>query len=150
MTQLRRKRGSGPTVSRRQVIVGAVALGLLPGHALVANDAPSNFLRLSQELTGRTDLSALLAEAFLHATLDDHETAPAMRRFLKTGVLAPADRSVLQPAILRQWYTGLVATRQGPKVETYDGALVWDAMGFDRPIGTCRDTVGSWSEPPTP
>ncbi|MEM7223823.1 MAG: sugar dehydrogenase complex small subunit [Pseudomonadota bacterium] len=128
---MKRPRSVGP--SRRQVALGGAAFCALltgaPGAPGAAADL-ARYLEISRRLTGREDLDSALGARYLEAL--------------------PTDASLdsLKRDILLQWYTGLTPTPEGPRVVTYEGALLWPATGADQPIGSCRGVTGFWSEPP--
>ena len=77
--------------------------------------------------------------------------------FLATGhgsellTLAKGQQSSPSPlgnTIVAAWYSGLYDTGHGTAVSDFNDALVWNALSFTKPFGSCGGQVGYWAEPP--
>ena len=104
------------------------------------------FRRLSAALTGypAESLDVGFARSLLQAlgSLGHHAALGALARGEEV-----ADRARLETDIVSAWYSGLLPGEAEPAVATVTDALVWRALDFASPPGTCS-TGGSWDEPP--
>ncbi|MFO1147996.1 MAG: sugar dehydrogenase complex small subunit [Alsobacter sp.] len=139
-----------PSPSRRTVVGGlgvALAAGLVPGTQPRAQTGLDldRFLDLSSSLTG-APLDALDRDAA--ASLLAAFQAAGRARDLVTLAADPAGDPALATELVAAWYSGLYDTRAGTAVATYNGALVWRALAFTKPLGNCGGETGYWSQPP--
>jgi hypothetical protein len=146
--------GDGRTVriTRRDVILRSVATAFT---ALGPTGFPSavfaqaevgvdQFLQLSERLTGASGLDADIATTLLGGFLAaGHGSALAE---LVQPPSVPA--SPLADAIVAAWYSGLYDTGHGTAVSDFNGALLWNALSFTKPFGSCGGEIGYWADPP--
>ena len=102
------------------------------------------FLQLSERLTGASSLDSDVAETLLGGFLATGNGA-ALAELVRDGT---APRSALADAIVAAWYSGLHDTGHGTAVADFNGALVWNALSFTKPFGSCGGEVGYWADPP--
>jgi len=50
--------------------------------------------------------------------------------------------------IVAAWYSGVCDTDRGEALATFTGALVWSALDYTKPFGSCGGETGYWAEPP--
>lgn len=50
--------------------------------------------------------------------------------------------------VIAAWYSGICETDRGPVLATFTGALVWNALDYTKPFGSCGGETGYWAEPP--
>jgi D-sorbitol dehydrogenase-like protein len=50
--------------------------------------------------------------------------------------------------IVAAWYSGTYATPEGSAVAGFIDALLWNALDFTKPPGTCGGEPGYWAVPP--
>ena len=50
--------------------------------------------------------------------------------------------------IVAAWYSGTYETDLGEKLAAFNEALVWNALDFTKPFGSCGGDTGYWAEPP--
>jgi hypothetical protein len=139
-----------PEASRRTVVGGlgaALAAGLLPAAPAQAQTSLDldRFLALSSRLTGAPldaldrDAAGSLLSAFLSA---------GRARDLAALAADPAGDPAFVTDLVAAWYSGLYESKAGTAVATYNGALVWRALDFTKPLGNCGGETGYWSQPP--
>ncbi len=123
--------------TRREVALGGVAFAaLLAAKPAFGEDGLERFMAFSREVTGQQDLDPDLGAIYLRALEEG------------TGDKAPLDFEKERKRILRQWYAGVIDGPDGERAVAYEEALMWRALGFEQPIGTCRGPLGYWSKPP--
>jgi hypothetical protein len=135
-----------PSMSRRELLLAGAATAIAGFPPSAFSQAPATvdeFLKLSERLTGASDLGAGIAKTLLDGLL-------ATGKGNELAALA-ADRDgsgALADAIVGSWYSGIYETADGPAVAAFDQALVWDALTFTKPFASCGGETGYWSEPP--
>jgi hypothetical protein len=137
------------SLTRRELLLAsattavAAAAGFPASASAQAPVMADEFLKLSERLTGSSDLDASVAKMLLDGLLATGKGAELAA--LATG----RDGSgALANAIVGSWYSGLYDTGSGPAVATFDQALVWNALTFTKPFAMCGGETGYWSEPP--
>lgn len=141
-----------PLMTRRALMLGsagmtlALAAGLsrpAQGRDTIALD---DFLKVSARLTG--------AQA---SDLDSDAAATIMRGLTSIGrgpglVLLAEDPNVsagtVADDIVAAWYSGVCDTDRGEVLATFTGALVWNALDYTKPFGSCGGETGYWAEAP--
>ena len=157
------KRDARPEVGvdedRRRLLAGlaALAASALIGPASAQPAAPA-FATLTRSLTGFTFADAPTATAMLDA-LTEAVGADALGRIstlassTPPGQLAEALRGAgLAPQAevgLAARFTGPVDTPKGPRVISYDNALIWQALGWTKPNAWCGGATDYWSTKPS-
>ena len=132
---------SRPQLTRRHVLLSSVAAcALLTAQRTQAATDLDKFMDLSRQLTGRDNLDPALGDVYLRAFDYVPLRSSILERLIDQGDDGSLDMRSIKQQILRQWYTGVVQTADGPHVATFEQALMWDAMGMQ--------PVGYWSEPP--
>lgn len=141
-------------VTRRGAVLGgiglAAGLGAVPAAPVLADSgAPPTlrrFLALSRALTGARNLDEGMARGILAGLLAEGR-AEDLRRLEAD----PAGQlgGELAGEIIAAWYSGLFRDGSGATVADLNGALLWEALGFTKPWGTCGGETGYWSDPPS-
>jgi hypothetical protein len=143
------RRPSTPAHPTRREVVATLAAGIAvaaaPHGARAAQVELEAFLDLSARLTGAPrdaldqDAGSLLLSAFQAGP-----RGPALAAL----VADPQSEPEFAREIVAAWYSGLVQGKDGDIVATYDGALLWRALNFTKPLGYCGGETGYWSQPP--
>lgn len=134
---------------RALMLSGAgMSLALAGGLPVQAQETVTvdQFRSLSARLTGAavSDLDAGVARTLLDG-------------FIATGrgpglVLLATDSNVTTGTvandIVAAWYSGVYDTPKGEALATFNDALVWSALDFTKPFGSCGGETGYWAEPP--
>ena len=120
----------------------------LPRRARAQRISVEDFVKLSERLTGRTNLDARVATLYCNALMADAANAPLLARLVQDSgaELTPA-HIALERTIIECWYTGMYTVNGERRLATHTGALMWAAMGMPAP-GTCATPFGAWSRPP--
>jgi hypothetical protein len=128
-------------------IAGAIAgvgiAGFPPAIFAQSEVTVSQFLALSRKLTQASGLDEDIAKTLLGGFLATGN-GPALAQ-LVTGA---DEYGPLADAIVAAWYSGLYDTANGQAVATFDQALVWTALSFTKPFGSCGGETGYWADPP--
>ncbi|MEM8853202.1 MAG: sugar dehydrogenase complex small subunit [Pseudomonadota bacterium] len=143
-----------PTNGRSFPVAARCIASAIAAAALAVAGAPSvaatqvrvdAFLALSERLTGHSSLSADVAKTLLEAI---HASAGGTElEALVDGTLA--DDGALANRIVGDWYSGVAVAGDGKDVvATYEGALMWKALTFTKPMGVCGGATGYWQDPP--
>lgn len=142
-------------VSRRALlrtsglVASALALGLAAPRRAGAEAGPSldAFMAMSQALAGRPSLDRDMGQAILAAFVTSGQAGAL------SALVAEADpgRSQLKiaNAVLAAWYSGLSPVASAAEVTGFNEALVWDALTYTKPWGSCGGETGYWSEVPS-
>lgn len=122
----------------------AVGVAGFPPALFAAGEVTvEQFLALSQKLTQASSLDVGIAKTLLGGFLATGN-GPALAQ-----LAAGADEyGPLADAIVAAWYSGLYDTANGQAVATFDQALVWTALSFTKPFGSCGGETGYWADPP--
>lgn len=102
------------------------------------------FLQLSERLTEVGDLDQDVAQTLLGGFL---ATGHGPELLALAAERQPSSSS-LGDAIVAAWYSGLYDSGHGTAVSDFNGALVWTALSFTKPFGSCGGVVGYWADPP--
>jgi hypothetical protein len=138
-------------MTRRALMLGGVALGALacniPGAARAeATITLEQFLGLSGRLTGvgPSDLDQDAADKIIRGLVSIGR-GPGLA-FLAEN--AEAVSGTVAEDIVAAWYSGVCATAEGEILVTFTDALVWNALDFSKPFGSCGGETGYWAAPP--
>ena len=142
-------------LSRRDVLrtgglaASALALAAAAPPRADAATAPAldAFMAMSQRLTGQSSLDEDMGQAILAA-------------FTATGQAGELSALVAQPdparskldianAVVAAWYSGLSPVPAAAEVTGFNEALVWNALTYTKPWGSCGGETGYWSNPPS-
>ena len=141
-----------------QALVALAASGVAP--LSLAQDAlpAAQFGALSQALAGYAFADDRAARAMLSAL--SAAVGPAnLTRLARLASSTPA--SQLGPAlktakldataetVVAALYSGTVNTPRGPRVISYDQALVWQALAWTKPNAFCGGETNYWSSAPS-
>lgn len=142
-------------VSRRALlrtsglVASALALGLAapqPAHAAAAPSLDA-LMAMSQALAGRPSLDRDMGQAILNAFVASGQASEL------SALVAEADpgqsRLKIADAVLAAWYSGLSPLAGAADVTGFNEALVWDALTYTKPWGSCGGETGYWSEIPS-
>ena len=136
-------------MTRRQLLFATAAAACVAGVAgpipLRAEAAMTAevFLALSRSLTGRADLDDGVGAALLEGFVATGRGAAL------AGLAAGGETAANHPlanAVVAAWYSGLAP--DGKSVATFDQALLWSALSFTKPFGSCGGATGYWADPP--
>ena len=50
--------------------------------------------------------------------------------------------------VVAAWYSGICDTDRGETLVAFTGALLWNALDYTKPFGSCGGETGYWAEPP--
>lgn len=126
------------------LIVGA--LSITPASA-AASPSLDQFIALSGKLTGHQPLDGDMGKNILDAFV-----AAGQAGDIATLVGDPApEQSQLKiaSAIVAAWYSGVSPLPGASEVTGFSDALVWDALTYTKPWGSCGGETGYWGEPPS-
>lgn len=142
-------------VSRRALlrtsglVASALVLGLAaqqPAHAAAAPSLDA-FMAMSQALAGRPSLDRDMGQAILNAFVTSGQAGEL------SALVAEADpvqsQLKIADAVLAAWYSGLSPAAGAADVTGFNEALVWDALTYTKPWGSCGGETGYWSEIPS-
>lgn len=139
-----------PIVTRRFVLAGGVSAAALAAGSPRSGDAQERvtvdqFLAISARLTEKpiSDLAPSMAGKLLDGlSVDDGAGLRVLRddRQVRTGTLADD--------IVAGWYSGIAYGPAGLQVAGFTDALVWDALDFTKPFGSCGGATGYWADAP--
>ncbi len=134
---------------RRRFVAGCTLTAMVANIKLTAaEDRVAQFRSISARLTGFPDgaIDPYLARSLMDG-LNATGAGPALDRLL-AGATVEFDGD-LGRRIALAWYSGIHPAVDGQEVSTYEDALIWQALNFTQPPGTCGVEPGDWSLPPT-
>ena len=143
---------------RRRLLAGlaALAASALAGPRR-AQASGVDAAALAKSLTGFTFGDASTASAMLDA-LSEAVGESTLRRIASIAAATPADRladelsagglAAQAEVVVAALFTGQVDTPKGPRVISYDNALVWQALAWTKPNAWCGGETGYWSAKP--
>ncbi|MNO64733.1 Fructose dehydrogenase small subunit precursor [compost metagenome] len=149
-------------LSRRRLLAAAcvaAAAGLLPCPAMAAVTAQAEielaiFMRLSQRLTGRSNLDKRIGQR-LYRTLAQRDTALSqslgeLQARLGDDPASWTERQQwLARQILRGWYLGVIGDGPGADLVIYEKALMFVALDdVAVPRSYCPNRPGFWAAQP--
>ena len=155
---------AGVDEDRRRLLLGLAALaasgavGPLAAQATPAPLAdPTSFADLSRSLAGYAYADAATASAMLDA-LTQAVGADALRRIATLAAVTPpaqlgaelrtAGLATQAETLVTALCTGQVDTPAGPRVISYDNALIWQALAWTKPNAWCGGVTGYWTDKP--
>jgi len=147
---------------RRRVVAGLAALlastaaGPLGAQPAPLAD-PASFANLTRTITGFAFADAATADATLEAltaaigadnlrrigTLAAATSPAQLASELRVAGLERAARTVVDAL-----WTGTIDTPQGPRVISYEHALIWQALPWTKPNTACGGEVNYWATAP--
>lgn len=155
-------RDAGVDDDRRRLVAGLAALvassfaGPLGAQPAPLAD-PASFANLTRTITG----FAFADVATANATLEALAAAVGADALRKIGTLAavtpPAQLAAelqvagLQRAaetVVNALWTGTIDTPQGPRVISYEHALIWQALPWTKPNTACGGETNYWATAP--
>jgi hypothetical protein len=149
-------------VTRREVLKGLAALatsGWIPPALAQGALAPPQFKALSDALAGYAYSDPAIASALLRA-LTQVVGRSTLARLAKIAANTPAPQldaaisaaglAAAAEAVVIALYTGTVETTRGPRVVSYDQALVWQALPWTKPNAFCGGETNYWASAPSP
>ena len=137
-----------PSFNRRSftLFCGSAGVAAALGASLSETPELGPFRKLCAELTG-----------FPPSALDPQLTARLLQTLVEEGrgpeltsrLQAPSPEFAdLEAEIIAAWYSGVLPAPSGPVVGTFQGALIWAALGFATPLGVCG-APQDWTNPPS-
>lgn len=141
------------SVSRRELLAGgavaalAVVAGQSVGTAAMADTPPSidAFMTLSGKLAGHTPLDAGMGQKVLDGFIAAGQGADIAALIADPGT----SPSKTADAIVAAWYSGMSPVAGARTVTGFNEALVWDALTYTKPWGSCGGETGYWADAPT-
>jgi hypothetical protein len=132
---------------RRQLLVGLAGVAVsVPNWCSASHFNVIDMVELSAKLTRKSPQQ--FPEVAAQKLLDAYAQRGLVDR-LKALLANPAVDTELAREIVATWYSGVMMTRHGPEVMTYDSALLWGVATFLHPLGYCGGPINYWSLPPT-
>lgn len=135
------------SLSRRSfaIFCGSASVAAALGASMPQAPELEPFQKLSAELTG-FPTSAL--DARFARDLAEALVAGGRRDELERRLEAPGSEfDDLETEIIAAWYSGILPAPSRAVVGTFQGALIWAALGFAMPPGVCG-APQDWSKPP--
>lgn len=140
-------------VSRRRVLRnGALTASLLVGSKIlapvsaIASPSLEAFIAMSAKLTGQPSLDDDMGKTILDAFM-----ASGQGDVIAALIADPApenSKSKIANAVVAAWYSGISPISGANQVTGFNEALVWNALSYTKPWGSCGGDAGYWSEAP--
>lgn len=141
-----------PLMTRRALMLGSAGMSLALAAGLArpakARDtiALDDFLKVSERLTGAqaSDLDPEAARTILDGLVSIGR-GPGLALLSEDPDVSAG---TVADDIVAAWYSGVCDTDRGEALATFTGALVWNALDYTKPFGSCGGETGYWAEPP--
>jgi hypothetical protein len=105
------------------------------------------FIAISRKLTGHQSLDSDMGKNILDAFVAAGQAGDIVTLF---GDPAPEQSQLkIASAIVAAWYSGISPRPGASQVTGFNEALVWDALTYTKPWGSCGGETGYWGEPPS-
>ncbi len=140
------------SLTRRGFVAGLATIPAIGATGRAgAQETLQRFRALSARLTGfpAETLDPGLADGLIDAIVEAGDGA-GLERLLSDTVSDAGAADELARRIVVAWYSGIDPTAGTTSARNYRQALVWRALDFTRPPGTCSAEPGDWSRPPSP
>ena len=147
-------------VTRREMLQGLAALaasGWMPPALAQAAMSAAQFSALSMAVAGNAYSDPKVASAMLRA-LTQAVGGDKLARLAKIASSTPpaqldaaiASAGLGAPAetVVAALFSGIVDTPRGPRVISYDQALVWQALPWTKPNAFCGGETNYWASAP--
>ena len=125
-------------VTRRELLQGLAALSTAVAGNAYAD--PQIALAMLDALTQAVGGATLARLATVAASTPAAQLGPAIAG---AGLAAPAE------TVVAALFSGIVDTPRGPRVISYDQALVWQALAWTKPNAFCGGETNYWASAPT-
>jgi len=161
MREGKSRAASHPGVTRRELLKGLAGLaasGLVPQALAQGTLPPAQFSALSKAVAGYAYSDRRVAAAMLSALAAAVGAANLARlALLASSTPAPQLSAALKAAnleataetVIAALYSGMVITSHGPRVISYDQALVWQALPWTKPNAFCGGETNYWADAPS-
>jgi hypothetical protein len=129
------------------VLVAGVKPTTSGAGAAATSPSLDQFIAVSERVTGQSPLDSNMGQNILKAFM-----AAGQGGDIATLLADPApEHSQLKiaNAIVAAWYSGLSPLPGARQVTGFDEAVVWDALSYTKPWGSCGGETGYWGEPPS-
>lgn len=139
-------------VSRRELLAGgaAAALAVVSGYTATAPATaavlPSldAFMTLSGKLAGHMPLDAAMGKNILDDFIAAGQGADIAALIADPG----KSQSKTADAVVAAWYSGLSPVAGARTVTGFNETLVWTALTYTKPWGSCGGETGYWAAAP--
>ncbi|BBH54394.1 sugar dehydrogenase complex small subunit [Fluviispira sanaruensis] len=115
-------------------------------------DLLNKFMKISEKLTGNSELDIELGKKYLeYFMIDKNNRAKIFELHSYLNLKIPdfrKDLKKLSKEILLSWYTGIVKVNGSSRLVTYTGALSWTTLQGIKPQGFCGGEFGYWTKKP--
>lgn len=143
-----------PILSRRDLMrhAGLAASAFAAGAGFSTSGmaaAPPSleaFMSMSSKVTGHTPLDQDMGKGILDAFVSAGRAGEISA--LIADPAADRSKSEIARAIVAAWYSGLSPLPGAAQVIGFNEALVWDALSYTKPWGSCGGDTGYWGDPP--
>ncbi|MCB5174804.1 sorbitol dehydrogenase family protein [Microvirga lenta] len=141
-----------PSMTRRALMLSSagMTLALAAGFSRPAQSRDTigldEFKALSARLTGAEpgDLDSDVAATILKG-LTSIGRGPGLVMLTENPNVSAG---TVAEDIVAAWYSGVCDTDRGEVLATFTGALVWNALDYTKPFGSCGGETGYWADPP--
>ena len=161
MREGRSRAASRGGMTRREMLQGLAALaasGWMPPALAQATMPAAQFSALSMAIAGNAYADPKVASAMLRA-LTQAVGGDKLARLAKIAASTPpaqldaaiAGAGLGAPAetVVAALFSGIVDTPRGPRVISYDQALVWQALAWTKPNAFCGGQTNYWASAPS-
>lgn len=142
------------SLSRRDLLKGGKTLAsmLITGAQFTVSGYAATsltleqFIDVSRRVTGQTSLDSDLGSNILNALVATGQTEELAK--LIADPSPELSQAKIVNAVVAAWYSGLSPMPGAREVTGFNEALVWRALPYTKPWGSCGGEMGYWSELP--
>lgn len=142
------------TVSRRVALKTFALTAYLPIGARIiipcnATASPSldSFIAMSVKLTGQASLDRDMGKSILGAFIETGHGEDIAE--LIADATPEQSQLTIANAVVAAWYSGMSPIASATQVMGFNEALVWTALSYTKPWGSCGGETGYWSDAPS-
>lgn len=140
-------------ISRRVALKTFALTAYLPIGARIispcnATASPSldAFTAMSAKLTGQVLLDRGMGKSILEAFIESGHGEDIAT--LIADMTPEQSQLMIANAVVAAWYSGVSPLNSASQVMGFNEALVWNALSYTKPWGSCGGEIGYWSDAP--
>ena len=140
-----------------QGLAALAGSGWMPAALAQGGPSGAQLASLSTALTGAAYADPAIASAMLRA-LTQAVGADTLARLTRLAAATPAAQlgdaiaaaklGAAAETVVAALFSGIVDTPRGPRVISYDQALVWQAVAWTKPNAFCGGQTNYWASAP--
>lgn len=141
-------------VSRRELLrsgtsaasILIVGVQSIPPASAATSPSLDLFIAISKKLMGQTSLDSGMGKNISEAFVAVGRSGDIAALF--EDATSERNQTGIANAIVAAWYSGISPLPGAREVTGFNEALVWNALSYTKPWGSCGGETGYWADPP--